>query len=126
MHGLRQLEDLVGQLDQLDVLLIFLLDHLPLEVGCGLPLEVGTILADHHERRQEDRLERNDHRQQSGRIALDAEDDSHREPNDVEVDERHRAGEPGDDIGNPLLDACCARFGVLGERRVNLPCYLPL
>jgi hypothetical protein len=38
----------------------------------------------------------------------------------VEVDERHRAGEPGDDIGNPILDACSARFGVLGERRVNL------
>ena len=87
---LRQLENLIRQLDQLPVLVVLFLDHLPLQVGGGLPLEVGAILADHHERRQEDRLERHDHRQQPEGITLDAEDDPDREPQDVEVDERHR------------------------------------
>ncbi|MDT5282622.1 MAG: hypothetical protein QOJ20_3817 [Mycobacterium sp.] len=39
MHGLGRLKDLVGQLDQLDVLPVFLLDHLPLEIRGGLPLK---------------------------------------------------------------------------------------
>jgi hypothetical protein len=54
---LRQLEDLIGELEQLLVLRVFLLDDLPLLVRDHLTLRVGSVLADHHEGREEDRLE---------------------------------------------------------------------
>jgi hypothetical protein len=114
-----QFENLVGQLDQLPVLLVLFLHHLVLLVGGGLSLEVGAVLADHHERRQEDRLERHDHRQQPVRVTLDPEDDPDREPDDVEIYERHRAGEPSDHVGNPILDARGTRLGVFGQSRVE-------
>jgi hypothetical protein len=116
MHGPGQVEDLLAQLDQLLVLLILLLDHPPLVVGGGLALEVGAVLADHHERRQEDRLQRDDHGQQPERVALDAKDDPDREPDDVEADERHRAGEPGDGVRDAVLQSCRPGLGVLGQR----------
>jgi hypothetical protein len=51
-----EFQDLVGQLQQLLVLLLFFLDRLPLVVGQDLAFLVGPVLADHHKRRQEDRL----------------------------------------------------------------------
>ena len=80
-----------GELEEPAVLLILLLDRLPLLVGDDLALGVGAVLADHHEGREEDRLERDDHRQQPEGVVLDAEPDPAAEPDDVEVDERHRA-----------------------------------
>ena len=48
---------------------------------------VLAVLADHHERRQEDRLERDDHGEEPERVVLDPEPDPDGEPQDVEVDE---------------------------------------
>jgi hypothetical protein len=118
-ESLRQLEDLAGQLDQLLVLVVFFLHHLPLQIRGGLPFEVGPVLADHHERRQEDRFQRHDHRQQAERIALDAEDDPDREPQNMEIDERHRARESRDDIRYPVLQIRGPRFSVPGKSRVD-------
>src|SRR5262249_39594412 len=62
---LGQLEDLLGEVDQLDVLPVLQLHGLPGVVGDHLALRVGAVLGDHHEGREEDRLERDDHRQQT-------------------------------------------------------------
>ena len=70
--------------------------------------------------REEDRLERDDHRQQAVRLSLDAEHDPAAEPADVDVHERHRAGEGRDPIRNPVLDALRTLPGVTDERRVRL------
>ena len=53
MDGLGELQDLVGDVQQLHVLLLFLLDWLPLVVGQHSALLIGPVLADHHEGRQE-------------------------------------------------------------------------
>ena len=119
MDGLGELQDLVGQLEQLLVLLLFFLDGLPLVVGQDLAFLVGAVLADHDEGRQEDGLQRHDHGQQPVGVVLDAEDDPGREPDDVEVDEQHRAGEAGDLVGDAVLQALAALFGVLQQRRVD-------
>ena len=47
-----ELQDLVGQLQQLLVLLLFLLDRLPPMVGQDLAFLVGSVLADHDKGRQ--------------------------------------------------------------------------
>src|SRR3954447_2746326 len=114
-----QLQDLAREVEQLLVLLVFLLDRLPLLVGENLSLGVRPVLADHHERGEEDRLERDDHGQQAEGVLLDAEADPAREPDDVEVDERHRAGERRDLVGDPVLDVLGALFGVLQQRRAD-------
>ncbi len=57
VHGARELEDLVGDVEQLAILIVLLLNRLPLRVGDDLPFGVGSVLADHHERREEDRLQ---------------------------------------------------------------------
>src|SRR5438876_5493181 len=64
MDRLRQLEYLVRKVEQLLVLFVLFLHGLPLLVGDHLTLGVCPVLADHHEGREEDRLERDDHRQQ--------------------------------------------------------------
>src|SRR6266480_7052580 len=46
---LRQVEDLVRDVDQLFVLAVLFFDRLPLLVGDHLTLGVGPVLADHHE-----------------------------------------------------------------------------
>jgi len=53
VDGLGELQDLVGDVQQLLVLLLLLLDCLPLVVGKHLALFIGPVLADHHEGRQE-------------------------------------------------------------------------
>src|SRR5262249_32423772 len=83
MHLLRQVEDLTGELEELLVLVILFLDGLPLLVRDHLALGVGAVLADQEERREEDRLERDDHRQQTVWIGLDAEADPATEPERV-------------------------------------------
>jgi hypothetical protein len=53
MDGPGELQDLIGELQQLLVLLL-LLDGLPPVVGQDLAFLVGPVLADHHKGRQED------------------------------------------------------------------------
>jgi hypothetical protein len=102
------------------VLFVFFLDRLPLLVGDHLTLGVGTVLADHHERREEDRLERHDHREQAVRVLLHPEADPRGEPDDVDVDEPHRSGERGDLVRDPVLDALRSLLGVLHEHGIWL------
>src|SRR3982750_1292794 len=67
----------------------------------GLP-----ILADQHEARKKDRLERRDHRQQPERIRIEhghadrnhVDEDPRREPDRCEREEPHAAAEPGDPV----------------------------
>ena len=89
-------------------------------IGDDLAPGVGAVLADHHEGREEDRLERDDHRQQAEGVLLDAEADPAAEPEDVEVDEGHRARERSDPVGDPALPswarsrACFSSAGLTG------------
>jgi hypothetical protein len=72
LDGLGELQDLVGDVQQqLLVLLFLLVDCLPVVVGQHLALLVGPVLADHHEGRQESGFERHDHGEQSERVGLD-------------------------------------------------------
>jgi hypothetical protein len=120
VHRLRQLEDLVREVEQLDVLLVLFLDRPPLQVGDHLALCIGPVLADHHERREEDRLERNDHRQQPVRVVLDTEHDPAAEPRDVDVDEGHGAGERRDPIRDAVLHTLGPLPRVFEQGRVGL------
>jgi hypothetical protein len=119
VYGFRQVENLLGEVEQLHVLSVLLLHRLPLLVGDDLPFRVGAVLADHHEGREEDRLERNDHRQEAVWVLLDAEADPAGEPDDVDVHERHRAGEGGDPVCDPVLHTLCTLASVLEKRRVR-------
>src|SRR4029453_4349525 len=87
-------------------------------VGNDLTLRVRSVLADHHEGREKDGLERSDPRQPPGRVALEAEPDPAAEPGDVDVDERHRPRERGDPVGYAVLDAVRSPPGLRAERRV--------
>jgi hypothetical protein len=62
-------------------------------VGQHSALLVGPVLADHYEGRQEYGFERHDHGEQSERVGLDPEADPGGKPDDVDIDEPHRAGE---------------------------------
>jgi hypothetical protein len=84
-------------------------------VGDRLPLGVGAVLGDQDERRQEDRLERDDHRQEAVRVLLDAEADPAPEPDHVDVDEEHRPRERRDPIRDPVLRDLGALFLVLQQ-----------
>jgi hypothetical protein len=124
VDGTRQLEDLVREREQLLVLLILLLHGLPLLIGEHLTLRVRSVLTDHHERREEDRLERDDHRQQPERVMLDAEPDPAAEPKDVQVDELHRSRKRRDLVCDPVLHAFGTLLGVREQRRVRLELHL--
>jgi len=76
----------------------------------GRPL---PVLADQDEGREEDRLERDDHRQQAVRVLLDAEPDPAAEPDDVDVDEPHRPRERRDPVRDSVLHAHGPLFRVL-------------
>jgi hypothetical protein len=99
---LRQVENLPRHVEQLLVLLLLLLDELPLVVGQDLSLRVRAVLADHHERRQEDRLERDGERQRRPRVLLERHH-PHRKHPDMDVHEHHRAREGRDLVGDPVL-----------------------
>jgi hypothetical protein len=90
--------DLLREVEQLFVLRVLFLDGLPLLVGDRLTLRVSPVLADHHECRKENRLKRDDHRQQAVRVVLDAERDPAAEPGEVDADEPHRPSERGDRV----------------------------
>jgi len=119
VYSLRQIEDLVREIKQFPVLLILFLHHLPMLVGNDLPLGVGAVLADQNERRQEDRLQRHDHRQQPEGVMLDARADPHREPDYVHIDERPGAGEAGDRVGYPILRVTGTFLLVPNQCRVH-------
>ena len=73
-------------------------------VGLGL-LEGGlTVLTDHHERRQEDRLQRHDQAQRRPRALLEREH-LQREDGGVQVDEGHGPGEGRDLVRDLELEA---------------------
>src|SRR6266511_2564345 len=120
VDGLGELQDLVGQTQQLLVLLLLLLDRLPLVVGHDLALLVRAVLADQHKRRQEDGLQRDDHRQQPEGIVLDSEADLGGEPEHVDVHELHRPGEPGDLVGDAVLDVLRSLLGLLDRKSTRL------
>jgi hypothetical protein len=96
-------------------------DRLDPDLGTdvGLEVELGAelgalglaVLADHHEGGQEDRLQRHDHGEQPERERVErvgrqlVEHDPGGEPDHVDVDEQHRAGEPGDAVGELVLGA---------------------
>jgi hypothetical protein len=90
VDGLGELQDLVGDVQQLLVLLLLLLDCLPLVIGQHLALLLGPVLADHREGRQEYGFERHDHGEQSERVGLDPEADPGGKPDDVRGG--HRGG----------------------------------
>ena len=87
--------------------------------GDHLALRVRAVLADQHEGREENRLEGDDHGQQAVRILLDAEADPAGEPDDVDVDEQHRAAEVGDRVGDPVLRRLGSLTLVLEQRRID-------
>jgi hypothetical protein len=61
-----------------------------------------------------------DHRQEAVRVLLDAEADPAAEPDDVDVYERHRAGEGRDPVCDPVLHTLGTLASVLEECRVRL------
>ena len=60
MDGLRQVEDLPAEIEQLLVLLLLRLHELPFVIGQDLPLLVRPVLADHDEGREEDGFQADD------------------------------------------------------------------
>jgi hypothetical protein len=101
------------------LVLLLLRDCLPLVVGQHLALLLGPALADHQIGRQYDGFERHDHGEavRSGRARPGSR--SRRQPDDVDADEPHRAGESRDLICDPVLHAlpallvCCSSAGWL-------------
>jgi hypothetical protein len=87
-------------------------------IGEHPALLIGPVLADHHERRQEDRFQRNDHGEQPERVVLDLEKDPRGEPDDVDVDEHHRAGESRDRVGDAVLGILRPVLRVLDQSRM--------
>ena len=80
-------------------------------VGLGaLELRLA-VLADHDERRQEDRLERDDQGQPRPRVGFDEQHPA-REGDGMDVHERHRAGEARDRVGDAELDVGRSPSGV--------------
>ena len=98
------------------------------EVVIGLgTLELGlAVLADHHERREEDGLERHDQRQPRPRVRLEEQHPAG-EQRGVEVHELHRPREPGDVVHDAELDVTCSprrmveHHGVVERRRWRRP-----
>jgi len=91
------------------------LNHLVLLVGEHLSSRVRPVLRDHHEGREEDRLQADDHCQQPIRVLLDGQQNPEGEPRQVDVDEAHRPGEAGDHVCDAALQAVRAFFLVLHE-----------
>ena len=86
------------------------------EVVIGLRLLEGglAVLPDHHERRQEDRLERDHQRQRWPWAALEREHPD-REQDSVDVDELHRAGKRSDLVGDAELGVGGAALDLLED-----------
>jgi hypothetical protein len=100
---------LVDEPGQVRIDMQFLLARHEVVVGLGLLKDGLPVLTDHHERRQEYRLQRDDECQR-GPWALFKDEHPHSERHRMEVHEPHRAGEGRNrvrntqlDIGRPLL-----------------------
>jgi hypothetical protein len=119
VHLLRQGENPAGELEQLDILLVLVLNELPVLVGDDLPLGIRSVLGDQDECGQEDRLEGHDHRQEPIRIVLDPECDPAREPHDVHVHEQHRPREGSDLVGDAVLTGLRALLLALQQSRAD-------
>jgi hypothetical protein len=77
------------------------------------------VLADQHERRQEDRFQGHDEGQLRPRIGLDKQHPDH-ECHRMEVDEWHRSGEGSDQVGDPELEVGRSLRLVRDHHRVPL------
>src|SRR5437773_2047658 len=82
--------------------------------GEVLPLLGRTVLTDHHERREKDRLQRHDQRECRPRLLLQ-QDHPHGEQRHVQVHKVHRTREGGDAVGDAILDVLGSLFRVLNE-----------
>jgi hypothetical protein len=88
-------------------------------LGDHLAFGVRAVLADQDECRHEDRFERDDHRQQTEWVLLDAEPDPAAEPEDMDIDEQHRPCEGGDPVGEPVLGVLGALLCMPQQHRVD-------
>jgi hypothetical protein len=110
----RELVDLAGQLC-VGLELQFLLVEVVIRLGLlerRLP-----VLADHHERGQEDRFQRHDQRQRRPRAFLEKQHPD-REQRDVQIDEVHRPRETGDPVRDPQLNVRGPPLLFLQDHRV--------
>jgi putative NADH-flavin reductase len=107
----RELEDLMREVEQLFVLPVLFLDGLPLLVGDRLTLRVSLVLADHHECREKKspRARRSSSTGRTGNSRRRTRSSSR--PGQVDVDEPHRPRERGDAVG----DAGLAVLGTTGS-----------
>src|SRR5262249_19913265 len=105
------LVDAVGLLVEVRDLELGLDVDLVFDVGPHAVFRGLAVLADQHEARQEDRLERHDHRQQAERKRIERLEPRHRhdvhrhphhEPHAVEDEERHAPRERRDHVGDPV------------------------
>jgi hypothetical protein len=117
MSRLRKLEDLPREPEQFFVLAFLGLDELPLLVGQHLASFVGPVLADHHERAEEDRLKGDGKRQGRPRLALQ-EQHPDRKEDDVHADEAHRSGKAADGVGYAVLHALGPTLGMPPQGQV--------
>src|SRR6266851_1978088 len=82
--------------------------HLVLDIASDSIFFCLPVLADQHETGEEDRFQRNDHRQQAEGIRIEPyqsdrkgiDDDPDDEPDSIQDEEQHAAAEPGNPIGD--------------------------
>ncbi len=103
---------------------------LQIQVGAHVGDDRRAVLADEHEGREEDRLERHDEREQTVGKRIEAAmpdpslvlGDPPHEPHDVDVHEPHVSGEPGEPVGQAVLQRRVRLFGRAHVRhRVDVP-----
>ena len=93
------------------VLFVLFPHRLPLQIGSHLAFRVGSVLADHHECGEEDRLDRRFHGQNDERWVemRDAGDQVPGDPDAVyhqmQINKPHASGECGDGIGQLFFSA---------------------
>src|SRR6478752_4882581 len=96
-----------------------LLGRLEVMVRLGLLERRLAVLADHHERGQEDGFQRNDERERRPGAGFDEEHPG-REPENVEVHEVHRAGERRDLVRDMQLELLRTLLLLLEDERTQL------
>jgi hypothetical protein len=94
IDGLGQVEDLPGEADEILILPLLALGHLPLLVR-QVPARVSSwrfwVIITNVARKMAS--SDHDHREQPVRVSLDLESDPRRKPDDVDIHKPHRAGE---------------------------------
>jgi len=122
MQLLRQLENLMGELEQLLVLAILLFDRRLLLIGEHLALGIRPVLADRHERGQADGLEPTQRASRQRQLALGQLDAS---KEGLIVDEERRRPVRGHVVADHKSGACVERkndsqcLGVPGREIVR-------